>query len=261
MLSNPSLSASADRDRDAGAEASTPPGAVAGPWLAVCELNHRIANEYAAAIARLSIAAARLADPDARAALAEAASRLRDFAEAHRALQPPLAAGPVGLADYLRRLCAAVTHARLAARAIELRLVEHDVELEARQCWQVGLIVAELINNAVRHAFGETGGTIVVELGVRSGEVLCAVIDNGRASADPPAGQGTRIVDALAAELGGAVERRFSEHGTMAILTFRPRQVRDRPRCGEPDAAGRSGREAAPRHPDPDAAHAKQPSA
>lgn len=221
MLSNPSLSASSgDGHKEPGAETSNALGLAAGPWLAVSELNHRIANEYAAAIAWLSIATTKVADPGARAALIEAASRLRDFAEAHRALQPPFAAGPVSLSEYLRRLCAAVSHTKLAARNIELKLVEHDIELEAKQCWQVGLIVAELVNNALRHAFGDNGGSILVELGVRSGQVLCGVIDNGRGSANPRAGQGAVIVDALAAELQGAVERRFTERGTIAILMF-----------------------------------------
>src|SRR6202041_553920 len=116
-------------------------------------LNHRVANEYAAAIAWLSIATTKVADPGAKAALIDAASRLHDFAEAHRALQPPLTAELVSLVEYLRRLCAALIRTKLADRGIGLKLVEHDIDLDADQCWRVGLIVSELVTNAARHAF------------------------------------------------------------------------------------------------------------
>jgi two-component sensor histidine kinase len=120
--------------RKLGTPALQTPNVLAGAWLAVGELNHRVANEYSAAIAWLSIATTRVANPEAKAALIGAASRLRDFAEVHRALQPPMTGEPVSLAEYLRRLCAALIRTKLAERNIGLRLVEHDIDLDAQQC-------------------------------------------------------------------------------------------------------------------------------
>ncbi len=90
------------------------------PWLLVEEITHRVANEYAAAIASISLAAARCAHPDARTALAGAARRLLDHADVHRALQPPPAGGPVDLSRHLRELCGAMVRASLAERNIHL---------------------------------------------------------------------------------------------------------------------------------------------
>ncbi|TIW05801.1 MAG: hypothetical protein E5V81_34475, partial [Mesorhizobium sp.] len=53
------------------------------------EINHRVANEYAEAIASLSLAASRAGDDGVKMTLARVANRLRDHANSHRALIPP----------------------------------------------------------------------------------------------------------------------------------------------------------------------------
>ncbi len=191
-----------------------------GAWLAVAEMTHRVANEYAAAVSSLSLAAARSGHPAVTAAISMASRRLQAYAEANRSLQTPLAPGPIDLSEHLRRICEAVIQARLSEKGIALRLIEREIDLEADQCWRVGLIVSELITNAARHAFGDEGGAIVVELAERNGMILCAVTDNGRPPANPQPGQGALIVDALAAELEGTIERRFTPRGTLALLSF-----------------------------------------
>jgi two-component sensor histidine kinase len=197
-------------------------GALPQSLLLLAEMTHRVSNEYALAISSISLAAARSSNAEAKAALAEAAARLRDFAEAHRALQAPMAAGAMDLSAYLQRLCGALVRASLAERGIRLTFVDQPVELAADRCWRVGLIVSELITNAVRHGLGGRAGEIVVAVMVKdSGEVHCRVTDNGGSDDDAPRlGRGSHIVDALAAELGGVVERQFTASGTTVLLLF-----------------------------------------
>jgi two-component sensor histidine kinase len=194
-------------------------GSATDSWLLVEEIIHRTANEYAAAVASISRAAARCANPDARTALAGAARRLLDYAEIHRALQPPRSAGLADLSIYLRGLCGAIVRARLAERKIHLTLVEESIDIEAEQCWLVGMIVSELITNAARHGLRHGGGGIVVWLSAQNGTVRCLVTDDGR-SIDPTPGRGTRIARALARELGGHINWRFRPSGTAALLHF-----------------------------------------
>lgn len=188
-------------------------------WLLVEEITHRVANEYTAAIASISRAASRCANIDARTALAGAARRLLDYADIHRALQPPVAGGPADLSLYLRALCGAITRASLAERNIHLTLVEDAIEIDAEKCWRVGMIVSELITNAARHGLQYRGGSIIVELSSSDGGVQCLVTDNGR-STNPKPGRGTRITRALARELGGRVDWYFSPSGTTVLLHF-----------------------------------------
>lgn len=197
------------------------PSLVTEPLLMVEEISHRVANEYAGAIAAIDFEATRLADADARAALRRTTDKLHAFAEAHRALQAPAAAGDMCLGDYLDRVCAALSEANLRERGVKLILVEDVVMLEARRCWRVALIIAELITNSVQHGFKPSGGMIVVEVRLVGSEVVCVVADNnGRCTPNPPPSRGRRVVERLARELSGDIQWFFGPRGVTATLAF-----------------------------------------
>ncbi len=187
------------------------------PWLLVGEITHRVVNEYALVISSLSLVAAGSANREAKATILEATRRLRDFANAHRALQEPVLSGPTDLAEYLRGICSAMVRANLNERGVRLTLIEQQVELEPKRCWHVGLIVSELIVNAMRHGFGGGSGSIVVEIRAANGEIQCQVADDGHFSADPRLGRGSIIIEALARELGGYIKRQFGVEGTNVL--------------------------------------------
>jgi two-component sensor histidine kinase len=157
---------------------------------------------------------------EVKTALAGTAQRLRDFANVHRSLQPPPGDGPVDLSGSLQRLCMSVARARLNERGIDIDFIGQCADVAAGRCWRVGLIVSELITNAIRHAFPDRGGVITVKIKNATGVVECRVSDNcvSRDGAIP--GRGSRIVDALAEELGGYVERQFAANGTTVLLSF-----------------------------------------
>jgi two-component sensor histidine kinase len=87
----------------------------------------------------------------------------------------------------------------------------------------LGLIVNELVTNAVKYAFpGEPKGTIAVTLKRFAGELRLTVADDGQ-GADPQradSGFGGRLVDSFARQLGGQVERVSSNKGTSVCLTL-----------------------------------------
>jgi two-component sensor histidine kinase len=195
----------------------------ATPLILVEEITHRVVNEYTQAIACIRLAAARAASHEARTALAGAANRLLRFAEAHRALQAPPAVGTTDLGAYLERLCAAISTASLGDSRITLTLSTISLPLRPDRCWRVALIVSELITNSVRHGLQNRPGSVVVQLDLAAGVVVCRVSDNGAAEADPPPARGRHVVEALAAELGGAVQWTFGSRGTTAELAF-PRE-------------------------------------
>lgn len=191
------------------------------PLTLVDEISHRVLNDYTHAIATLRLAAADTPSLRARAALAMVAERLQAYAEVHRALRPPRLTEQTDLGDHLQRLCEALTAARLADRGVRLTFIRSTVRMKAHQCWRVGLIVSELMTNAVRHAFAERGGELVVELSSSAGLVYCRVSDNGRATiARPQPGRGRTIVDALARQLGGDVDWLFDAAGATVTLSF-----------------------------------------
>jgi two-component sensor histidine kinase len=190
------------------------------PLVIVSEISHRVVNEYTRAIASIRLAAARLASDEGRQVLTEAAITLRNFAEAHQALQLPRASMAMDLGDYLARLCAASVAADLQDRDVALKLSCGAIQLSSERCWRVALIVSELVTNSVRHGLGGRPGEILIQLVEDGDEIACRVSDNGSAEPTAQPARGLSVVRGLAAELGGEVCWRFDPSGTTAFLTF-----------------------------------------
>jgi two-component sensor histidine kinase len=190
-------------------------------YLYVTEFLHRVSNEYTCAISLATRLAARSAHEETKAALLQIIDRLHALAAAHQILQPPLATAFADLSANLTQLCHAMTSPGLAERGIELHLaITEPVLLDAKRCWRAELIISELITNALRHAFASRVGRISVAVKVASGEVICRVSDDGSPTATLKRGLGSELIDALAADLDGYVERIHKASGTTVTLFF-----------------------------------------
>ena len=76
------------------------------------------------------------------------------------------------------------------------------------------------MTNALRHAFRTRGSRISVVVAMASGWIVCRVADDGSSAPTVEPGFGTQIVDALAADLDGDIERMYTESGTVVTLSF-----------------------------------------
>jgi two-component sensor histidine kinase len=194
------------------------------------ELNHRINNEFTAAISGVSVAAARSSNEEVKAALTAVAELLHRHATVHRILQMPEHDTPVDAAAYLRQLCLSISRSRLDAGEIRLVLSAEPLRLQAERCWRLGMIVHELISNAARHAFGNRGGEIRVAVWQDGALVKCSVQDSGSVAANIQPGQGLKIVDSLSRALGGRFGQTLGAQGSTSLVVF--------PRDGEIAAIG-----------------------
>ena len=188
--------------------------------LLLREYSHRINNEFASAIGVISIAAARSRNDQAKAALSAVRDQLESYAQVHHALQMPEHSTSIDAGAYLRRLCQAISRSKLDVAGIELLLVERSFQMDSERCWRLGLIVSELITNAVRHAFHGGGGAIRVELLPSASFVECRVTDNGSGAANANHGHGLQIIGALAESLGGRIDLQFGPQGATSVLIF-----------------------------------------
>ncbi len=186
----------------------------------VREITHRINNEFASAISVVSLTAARSNSEEVKRALAGILDRLHSYARVHRALQMPSQIASINASEYMRALCQSISQSKLESRGIELVYAESPVELSSERCWKLGMIVAELITNAARHAFGEGGGTIRVELSSTEAFIECRVLDNGAVRGQIQPGQGTKIIEALTRGLDGEITQTFGPNGATSTLVF-----------------------------------------
>lgn len=173
------------------------------------EINHRVINEYSEAIAMLSVAA-KCAGQGVANTLLGVADRLRQHAEAHRALLPPVNDARVNLADTIGTICLSYTRATLTDRGVRLILKSDDIWTSGERAWRIGLVIAELIRNASRHGLQGKQGLIVVHV-VHKGELIdCVVSDSGRSTTGGAPGRGQRLIQSIVSDLGGAVHWSFT---------------------------------------------------
>ena len=206
------------------------------------EFTHRVKNEFASAIQVVSFAAEKSRDRNVKAALEGVMEKLHDYADVHRALQMPSGNDCIDASAYLRDLCGSISRSKLANKNIELVLVDRPFRMSSERCWLLGMIVAELITNAVRHAFDQEGGTIRIECRVSGEFVQCRVSDNGSAStAHVRPGSGLRIIEALAQILDADFQFNVGEDGSESVLILPI--VQDR--CDEPTSVRRAENHAA----------------
>jgi two-component sensor histidine kinase len=189
------------------------------------ELQHRIANSLQIIASVLMQSARRATSEQTRSDLVETHSRLMSVAT----LQQQLIASNVGevqLRSYFTELCQSIS-ASMIRDPGKLRLtVEADETVaSADVSVSLGLIVTELVINALKHAFPVTqAGDIVVSYRSQAADWTLSVRDNGvgmSAGRAAKPGLGTSIVEALANQLGGEVLFADAEPGTQVSVAHR----------------------------------------
>ena len=139
---------------------------------------------------------------------------------AHNQLAPSQHGEAVHLPTYLRALAANIQQ---PLERITIEVKADEIRAPIEKAVPLGLIVNELITNGVKHAYGESGGGIFVELwvGPGKGEARLVVFDNGR-GIDPKraGGSGRKLIEALVRQIRGKIEPTSTEAGTRDVVTF-----------------------------------------
>lgn len=194
------------------------------------EMQHRVANSLAIIASILLMKARTVKSPETRAHLEDAHKRVMSVATVQKFLHPSEAGASIELSSYLPQLCSSLSSSMINDEfcAINTHISEGGVTSTAAV--SLGLIVTELVINALKHAFPESkpGCVVVVAYEVNGTDWKLTVSDNGSgAIADdawpppPPAkaGLGTSIVSALAASLDARVETATGPTGTIVSVT------------------------------------------
>jgi two-component sensor histidine kinase len=190
-------------------------------WLYLEEITHRALNEYTAMLAMVRSASRSVTDENSEQILDDVATRLRAAAMSFLALRPPIDGLLRDLSRELEPLCASLSSSFLSRRQITLTLTSESAAISAYRCWQLSLIVSELVTNAARHAFRlRPSGSIEVTTCVRGDNIECAIVDDGICEENIKPGRGTAIVDALVNDLGGTISRHHAVTGSTVILSI-----------------------------------------
>jgi two-component sensor histidine kinase len=191
------------------------------------EIHHRVKNNLQVISSLINMQVRKLEAGSSRDALEQCQTRVLAIALIHEKLYQSKDYSEVHFAEYARSLAASVFHALgVSETQVTLELAIDDVPLGVDRAIPCGLLLNELITNALKHAFpGGRAGAVRVELARITGDRLRLVVsDNG---VGLPAGVdiqrtgsiGLQLVTTLAEQLEATLEI-SGDRGATFQLTF-----------------------------------------
>jgi two-component sensor histidine kinase len=128
-------------------------------------MRHRFANTLAVLTSVLEHELTQSESPERRTALATCEARIVAFGNLHRALIAGAAHDWISVLSYIEHLCEALSEALLKPLGVRREVFADAVEFPGERCELLGLVIAELVTNAAKHAFrGRNGGFVRVTL-------------------------------------------------------------------------------------------------
>jgi len=192
--------------------------------LLLREVNHRVGNSLQIIASLLHLQASSSAQDDVKAALTNAMGRVAAVAQVHRRLYTSHDLKSVLLNQYLEALLEDLRRSAEGNRMSRLTLKSAPIEIDPDRAVAIGIIVNELVMNAVKYAYPDGAGPIHVNLAAANDDIVLSIADNGvgdNARRDPRStGMGQRIVAAMASKLSASVERDPDHAGTKIVIRF-----------------------------------------
>jgi len=176
------------------------------------EVHHRVKNNLQIISSLLNMQAELLSDPRQRQVFQDSQQRVQSMAMIHDRLCANNHLEHVDFLEYVEALARDLFAAHGANRSrIHLRFALEPVSLELNQAIPCGLILNELVQNALKYAFpGSRRGEILIALSCdRNHRVTLRVVDDGvgMAATSQKRTLGLEIVSLLSRQLGGTLQR------------------------------------------------------
>lgn len=177
------------------------------------EIHHRVKNNMQLVVSLLRLQGSRIEDPDLREVFETGESRIRSMALIHEKLYMTRNFAELSLKDFIQDMCRQLWRVYDPSGEFNLKLDVDDVHLDLIQSIPCGLIIHELLSNALQHAFPENrSGQVRISLHEKAGGgIELSIADNGCGippdfDLDSCGSLGLTLVRELTAQLDGALE-------------------------------------------------------
>ncbi|MBP7738622.1 MAG: PAS domain S-box protein [Spirochaetes bacterium] len=189
------------------------------------ELQHRVKNSLSIIASLVGFESDRIDNLAMKEILEHIRNRIISVSQVYDMLYETQEIKELRLDQYLRQLAEYLMKTFNAGRArpVELRMDHEDIRISTKRAIPAGLILNELLTNAMKHAFpGEQQGAIAMTLVRRGDNVILTVADDGAGlpagfNLNESKGLGLVLVRTLATQLGATVEYAGGEGARFCI--------------------------------------------
>ena len=195
--------------------------------MLLAEIEHRVANSLQIIASILILKARTVQSEETRRQLEDAHQRIMSVAAIQKHLHVAGGGKPIEIAGYLTKLCETLAQSMIGdSRPVSLTVAADAGAATSRDAVSIGLIVTELVMNALKHAFrgAKPEAAIVVSYKVAGPDWKLTVSDNGNGMPDVSAGKtkpglGTSLVKALTRQLDAVPDIVSGPRGTVVAIT------------------------------------------
>ena len=189
------------------------------------EIHHRVKNNLQVISSLLSLQGRQVIDPIAQQAIQEGKNRVKSMALIHQDLYQEDNLVGVSAQSYIQKLTQSLVNSyQVSPDRIQVKTDIEGIDLDVDTVIPLGLILNELISNALKYAFDqEQAGEISVSLKQKGQNLELKVMDNGKGlpstfSPEKTSGLGYRLIQAFTKKLKGKLEMLPSNLGTQVLL-------------------------------------------
>ncbi len=190
------------------------------------EVHHRVKNNMQVISSMLRLQSGYLSDPQALEAFNECQNRVKTMALIHEKLYQSKNLAMIDFGEYVQSLASQVvrSYGQRAAQ-VQTKVEVKDVVLGVDAGIPCGLIINELLSNAVKHAFPEGKGTVSLRMNRSDGLIELRVVDDGIGFPKDvdfrnPGSLGLQLVNTLVNQLEGSMELVSNGKGSEFRITF-----------------------------------------
>lgn len=193
--------------------------------LLLKEIHHRVKNNLEMVKSLIALQSAKLEDGASKEAMRASQNRVQSMGIIHQKLYQGENLGSIEMKDYFMNLSEGVLDTFNAEEKVKIECAMDNLNLDVDTAVPIGLIVNELLTNALKYAFpnGESG-QIKISLTKKDNDLVLQVSDNGigkTANAKPKGtGFGTQLIQLLTQQLNGTISENHS-HGTSVFFSFK----------------------------------------
>ncbi len=192
--------------------------------LLLKEIHHRVKNNLEIVSGLLALQSSQIDDQNTKDAMQESQNRVKSIGIVHQKLYQGKNLGAIEMKDYVLNLSESILDSFGAEGKIKLELAMENLDLDIDTAVPIGLIINELITNAVKYAFpDDQKGTLKITLEKRSEQILHLVVsDNGvgKSALTKGTGFGGQLISLLTMQLDGKMVEE-NDNGTTVHFDFK----------------------------------------